>query len=158
MYPREQCGTDWARFLAVCVGIWGRGVWHQHCRRKDTRLCKNGRLKVPNGESRSRFGSWVGMPDLRKRSSGRGGGLNILCGWMYHTAVLFLLLLSLCGTTSVVALEEINNGNIREAVKCWKADTSCTSTIAKYGHISEWDTSRVTDMNQCKLSFLYCVV
>ena len=158
VYPREQCGTDWARFLAVCVGIWGRGVWHQHCRRKDTRLCKNGRLKVPNGESRSRFGSWVGMPDLRKRSSGRGGGLNILCGWMYHTAVLFLLLLSLCGTTSVVALEEINNGNIKSVARKWYSNNPSAEVIAMYGHISVWDTSRVTDMNRCKLHFLYCVV
>mgnify|MGYP002021328059 CR=1 FL=1 len=105
VFRREEYSTEWNRFLTVCVEILGRGVWHQHCRRKDTHLCENGRPKVPNGESRS--GSGLGMRDHRKGIPGRGG-FSILCGWMYHTAVLFLLLLSLCGTTSVDALEEIN--------------------------------------------------
>ena len=30
--------------------------------------------------------------------------------------------------------------------------------VTKYGDISNWDTSRVTDMREGKLSFLYCVV
>jgi len=77
---------------------------------------------------------------------------------MYHTAVLFLLLLSLCGTTSVVALEEINNGNIKSVARKWYSNNPSAEVIATYGNISEWDTSRVTDMNQCKLHFLYCVV
>ena len=153
---REEYSTEWNRFLTVRVEILGRGVWHQHCRRKDTHLCENGRPRVPNGESRS--GSGLGMRDQRKGIPGRGG-FSILCGWMYHTAVLFLLLLSLCGTTSVDAqVEEINDGNTGDAVKCWKQSTSCTSTIATYGRIEDWDTSRVTTMERSKLSFLYCVV
>ena len=156
VFRREEYSTEWIRFLTVCVEILGRGVWHQHCRRKDTHLCENGRPRVPNGESRS--GSGLGMRDQRKGIPGRGG-FSILCGWMYHTAVLFLLLLSLCGTTSVDAqVEEINDGNIGNAVKCWKQSTSCTSTIATYGRIEDWDTSRVTTMRKSKLSFLYCVV
>ena len=158
---REEYSTEWIRFLTVCVEIWDRGVWHQHYRRKDTHLCKNGRPKVPNGESRSRCGSELGTRADRKMqccaNPWRGGGF--LCGWMYHTAVLFLLLLSLCGTTSVDAqVEEINDGNIGNAVKCWKQSTSCTSTIATYGRIEDWDTSRVTTMVYSKLSYLYCVV
>ena len=124
-------------------------------------MCKNGRPKVPNGESRSRCGSELGTRADRKMqccaNPWRGGGF--LCGWMYHTAVLFLLLLSLCGTTSVDAqVEEINDGNIGNAVKCWKQSTPCTSTIATYGRIEDWDTSRVTTMQSSKLSCQYCVV
>jgi surface protein len=45
--------------------------------------------------------------------------------------------------------EQIHNGNIHEVVKEWIYDTDdepiCLWT---YGHISFWDTSRVTDMNR----------
>ena len=155
VFRREEYSTEWNRFLTVCVEILGRGVWHQHCRRKDTHLCENGRPRVPNGESRS--GSGLGMRDQRKGIPGRGG-FSILCGWMYHTAVLFLLLLSLCGTTSVDALDEINDGNIVTAVGNWKNNNPSANAIATYGNISEWDTSRVTTMRKSKLSCLYCVV
>ena len=77
---------------------------------------------------------------------------------MHRTAALFLLLLMVCGLTSVDALEEINNGNIKSVASKWYSNNPSAEVIATYGNISEWDTSRVTDMNGCKLHFLYCVV
>jgi len=35
---------------------------------------------------------------------------------------------------------------LREVVKLWLGDES--TTISKYGHISIWDTSNVTDMSE----------
>ena len=69
-----------------------------------------------------------------------------------------LLLLVLCGLTSVDALEEITDGNIKTAVGNWKNNNPSADAIARYGRIEDWDTSRVTNMDQGKLSFLYCVV
>ena len=40
---------------------------------------------------------------------------------------------------------KFNNETIREAVKQWLENKE--SCIAKYGHISGWDTSQVTDMS-----------
>jgi hypothetical protein len=78
---------------------------------------------------------------------------------MHRTAALFLLLLLVvCGLTSVDALEEITNGNIKTAARNWKDNNPSADAIARYGRIEDWDVSRVTDMNQSKLSFLYCVV
>ena len=41
---------------------------------------------------------------------------------------------------------KFNNETIREAVKQWLENKE--SCIAKYGHISGWDTSQVTDMSK----------
>jgi len=38
------------------------------------------------------------------------------------------------------------DGDIREAVKLWCSDPAAAEE--KYGHISKWDVSRVTDMNK----------
>ena len=38
-----------------------------------------------------------------------------------------------------------SNSDIQEAVNAWCSDS--TAAEAKYGHISKWDTSRVTTMN-----------
>ena len=51
-----------------------------------------------------------------------------------------LLLCSLPTTTGYV----MTDSNIRTAVSLWRSDR--TAAIQKYGHISAWDTSRVTDM------------
>ena len=40
---------------------------------------------------------------------------------------------------------KFNNETIREAVKEWLEDA--TKAESKYGHISSWDTSGVTDMS-----------
>ena len=40
---------------------------------------------------------------------------------------------------------KFNNETIREAVKEWLEDA--TKAESKYGHISSWDTSEVTDMS-----------
>ena len=40
---------------------------------------------------------------------------------------------------------KLDNETIREAVKHWLEEKE--SAIAKYGHISDWDTSKVTDMS-----------
>tara|TARA_B100000886_G_C20306776_1_gene442086 strand:+ start:613 stop:825 length:213 start_codon:yes stop_codon:yes gene_type:complete len=40
---------------------------------------------------------------------------------------------------------KFNNETIREAVKEWLEDAS--KSESKYGHISSWDTSEVTDMS-----------
>ena len=69
-----------------------------------------------------------------------------------------LLLLVLCGLTSVDALEEITNRNIKTAVGNWKDNNPSADAVARYGRIEDWDVSRVTSMVQSKLSFLYCVV
>ena len=42
---------------------------------------------------------------------------------------------------------KFNNETIREAVKQWLWLENKESAIAKYGHISGWDTSQVTDMS-----------
>ena len=135
-------------------------AWHLHCGSKGAHLYKNGRPEVAKDKSRSRCRLELGTRADRKMqccaNPWRGGGF--LCGWMYHTAVLFLLLLSLCGTTSVDALDEINDGNIVTAVGNWKNNNPSANAIAKYGNISNWNTSRVTTMYQSKLSCLYCVV
>ena len=78
---------------------------------------------------------------------------------MHRTAALFLLLLLVvCGLTSVDGLEEITDGNIKTAVGNWYDNNPSADAIARYGRIEDWDVSRVTDMYQSKLSFLYCVV
>ena len=40
---------------------------------------------------------------------------------------------------------KFNNETIREAVKEWCKDER--SALKKYGHINDWDTSEVTDMD-----------
>ena len=78
---------------------------------------------------------------------------------MHRTAMLFiLLLLMLCGLTSVDAREEITNRNIKDAARIWYNNNPSADAIAKYGRIEDWDVSRVTRMDYSKLSFLYCVV
>jgi hypothetical protein len=41
--------------------------------------------------------------------------------------------------------ESLDNKKIREAVRMWLEDT--TSAMIRFGHISYWDVSRVTDMS-----------
>ena len=53
------------------------------------------------------------------------------------------LIALLCATTA--AAEPLDDKTIRKAVKLW-ADDEAKAT-KKYGHISTWDTSRVTDMD-----------
>ena len=45
---------------------------------------------------------------------------------------------------------KINNDTIKTAVKEWFEDESIAETL--YGHISNWDTSEVTDMNELFLN------
>ena len=45
---------------------------------------------------------------------------------------------------------KFNNETIREAVKEWLENDESAET--KYGHISNWDTSEVTDMNELFMS------
>ena len=151
------------RFLAACVGIWHRGAWYLDSGRNgDHHLNKNARLKVPKDNLASKFGPELGTRADRKMqfcaNPWRRAGLSVLCWWMHRTALLFLLLLVVCGLTSVDALEEITNGNIKTAVGNWKDNNPSADAIAQYGRIEDWDVSRVTKMNSCKLSFLYCVV
>ena len=156
---REEKGTEWAQFLAVHVGIWRRGELHLHFRVNGTQGYQNGRPKVLNDKPRSSLGSGLGTRARIGNWKRWRGGRSILPSWMHRTAMLFLLLLLvLCGLTSVDALEEITDGNIKTAVGNWKNNNPSADAIARYGRIEDWDTSRVTDMNRSKLSFLYCVV
>ena len=156
---REEKGTEWAQFLAVHVGTWRRGEPHLNCRVMVAQVYQNGRPKVLNGKPRSSFGSGLGTRARIGNWKRWRGGRNILPSWMHRTAMLFiLLLLVLCGLTSVDALEEITGENIYPAVVNWKNNNPSADAIARYGRIEDWDTSRVTDMNHSKLSFLYCVV
>ena len=41
---------------------------------------------------------------------------------------------------------KFNNDTLKEAVKEWLEDA--TKAESKYGHISSWDTSEVTDMSE----------
>ena len=46
---------------------------------------------------------------------------------------------------------QINNGNIKTLVELWINNSSSFAsgeTNFKYGHISDWDTSNVTDMSE----------
>ena len=43
-------------------------------------------------------------------------------------------------------IHKFNNKTLRTAVKEWLEDDK--KAEAKYGHISNWDTSEVTDMSQ----------
>ena len=45
-----------------------------------------------------------------------------------------------------VECEKLTNENIKEAVKLWMKDNS--ECRFKYGHISYWDTSAVTDVSR----------
>ncbi len=47
----------------------------------------------------------------------------------------------------------INNRNIKNAVNDWMQNAE--KAEAKYGHISNWDTSKVTTMKKLFLKFLY---
>ena len=51
-------------------------------------------------------------------------------------------LLLLCSLPTITGF--MTDSNIRTAVSLWRSDR--TAAIQKYGHISAWDTSRVTDM------------
>ena len=156
---REEKGTEWAQFLAVHVGIWRRGELHLHFRVNGTQGYQNGRPKVLNDKPRSSLGSGRGTRARIGNWKRWRGGRSILPSWMHRTAMLFLLLLLVvCGLTSVDALEEITNGNIKTAARNWKDNNPSADAIARYGRIEDWDVSRVTDMNRSKLSFLYCVV
>ena len=46
-------------------------------------------------------------------------------------------------------LELLNNGNIKTAVNLWCSGDEAEKTVGycRYGHISYWDTSKVTDMS-----------
>ena len=52
----------------------------------------------------------------------------------------------LCKNISSLVFYKIKDSNeLREAVKLWLRDESTAKT--KYGHIGNWDTSKVTNMN-----------
>ena len=157
---REEKGTEWAQFLAVHVETWRRGEPHLNCRVMVAQVYQNGRPKVLNDKPRSSFGSGLGTRARIGNWKRWRGGRSVLPSWMHRTAALFLMLLLLvvCGLTSVDALEEITNGNIKDAVGNWRDNNPSADAVARYGRIEDWDVSRVTSMYQSKLSFRHCVV
>ncbi len=42
--------------------------------------------------------------------------------------------------------QDLHDSNIRDAVQVWVNDQ--TTAMLRYGHISHWNTSKVTDMNK----------
>ena len=44
--------------------------------------------------------------------------------------------------------EPIDDYNIKEAIKLWFSKKYKNKCIEQYGHISDWDVSRVTNMNK----------
>jgi len=67
-----------------------------------------------------------------------------------HTGAV-VLLCTYCIICSVRAqiIVPLNNTSFRAALDLYKANQ--TSATATYGHISEWDTSKVTDMSELEL-------
>ena len=47
-------------------------------------------------------------------------------------------------------MKSLNNSNIHDAVKLWCDNKE--NAILKYGHISNWDVSNVTNMNKLFLN------
>ena len=84
--------------------------------------------------------------------------VGCLTSWLHRAATLLLpLLLFVCGVLGVAAQEEITNANIRTAVRNWKDNNPSQDALTKYGNIEEWDTSRVSNMENCKLTSVICV-